>query len=369
MPNYVTNRLVISGPAAEIERFQSTCIRSHSEEKPDEVSFDFEALIPMPSEITATLNDHSDSARTRALKVSGFDGWYSWRCFFWGTKWNALDLAIQHAEPGLLDLVFYTAWSSPEPIFEVLATEYPQLKGYALGTDPAMDWSLFGVITGGAYSSVCLDAAALHLLIMDCTLTPVLSRTSARTLVQNWCSITSGDEGARATPNNAALASELVKAALPADVVARFEFVEHHACAEYLAGRDSDAIGSGAAADLSFFLAQDRSRTNLDIGLMEELVAHVREEALHSSCPATSPITFASQATRSLQGCSEEELRAWAAVAMYRPGVSLNMSDEATLWADFESYAARLCRDALTHLNRRAAELCPPAPIAAGREG
>jgi hypothetical protein len=204
---------------------------------------------------------------------------------------------------------------------------------------------------------------------MVSSLTPVLSRTSARTLMQNWDRITRCDRGAGATSNEAALASALVKAALPADVVVRFEFVEHHACAEYLAGRDSDAIGSGPAADLSFFLAQDRSRTNLDLELMEELVAHVREEALHSSYPATSPTTFASQAARSLRGCSEEELRAWAAVAMYRPGISLNMSDEATLRADFESYAARLCRDALAHLNRRAAELCPQASILARREG
>ena len=365
MPNWAINRLILSGPAAEIERFQTTCIRPQSNEETNEVSLDFEALIPMPAEITATLDDASDAARTRALDATGSKDWFSWRCAHWGVKWNAAHLSVLNAEPGLLDLAFDTDWNSPEPIFRALAAQYPQLKGYALGTDPAMEWSLFGVLAEGTYSSRCFDAAALGFLILDCTLTPELSQTSARALVQGWSSIMSSGQSTDTLTNLATAATEHVKAALPADVVVRLEFAEHQACAEYLSDRDSDTIDSSAAADLSFFSAEDRSRTDLDRSLVEELVTTVRDEALLGSPLQSKSLSFASQAARLADRRPEEELRAWATLALFRPSVSLDMADTGTLRAGFAAYAGRLYEEAVAHLCHRAAGLTPRVPSAA----
>lgn len=351
------NRLILSGPAAEIERFQTTCLRPQRNEEPEDVSLDFEALIPMPPEITATLDDKSDTARYRALEATGSDNWFDWRYSQWGVKWNAAHLAILNAEPELLDLTFDTPWNSPEPIFHALAAQYPQLKGFALGTDPAMEWSLFGVLAHGTYCSRCFDAAALGFLILDCTLTPELSQTSARALVQGWDTIMSSGRHTGTLTNLAAVATQQVKTEIPADIVVRLEFAEHHACAEYLLGCDTDTSDSSVAADLHFLSAEDRSRTDLDRSLIEELVAYVRDEALLGSPFTSGSLSFASQARQLVDRCPEEELRAWATVALFRPGVELDMGDAGTLRAGFAAYAGRLYAEATAHLNRRAAGL------------
>src|ERR1700712_1615164 len=110
MPNWAINRLILSGPAAEIERFQNSCIRSQRGDDSGEINLDFEAIVPMPLEIMTTLNDRSSAASASALAATGFDGWYSWRCAEWGSKWNAANLAILQAAPELVDLTFDTAW-------------------------------------------------------------------------------------------------------------------------------------------------------------------------------------------------------------------------------------------------------------------
>jgi hypothetical protein len=58
--------------------------------------------------------------------------------------------------------------------------------------------------------------------------------------------------------------------------------------------------------------------------------------------------------------CGEEQLRAWAVLALFRPGVSLDMRDLGSLQAGFAAYAGQLYREAESHLRRRAAALIPP---------
>jgi hypothetical protein len=71
MPNWVSIRLTLSGPHAEIMRLQNTCVRETPEEASDEQSFDLGALVPMPAAIVATLDDHSAAAKQRRLASFG----------------------------------------------------------------------------------------------------------------------------------------------------------------------------------------------------------------------------------------------------------------------------------------------------------
>ena len=366
MPNYAINRLIFSGPADEIKRFQITCIRRQDDADSEEVSLDFEAINPMPAEILAARGNKTDAVRARALDATGFADWYSWTLAHWGTKWHPSGFAVLNAGPKLLDLAFDTAWNSPEPIFQALAAQYPLLKGYALGMDPMMDWFLFGVLDHGTYASTCLDAAELSFLIDDCTLSPELSRVSAHTLVQEWTNIASGNCPGVSTLSRAAAATARVKAALPAEAVVKLEFATtYRAYAESFLNGDADELDESTLVDLAFFTAQDRCRTDLDLGLLEELADTMRVEALSTTCQDAGRSHFSANAAGLAERCGEEELQSWAALAMYRPGVLLDMSDTVSIREGFATYAGRLYGEAVAYLDQRASGLRMRAPAAA----
>lgn len=358
MPNYATNRLILSGPANEIKRFQVTCIRRQDDADSDEASLDFKAITPMPAEISATMGNNTDAAHARALEATGFADWYAWTLAHWGTKWNASGFAILNAGSELLDLAFDTAWNSPEPIFQALAAQYPLLKGFALATDPMMDWSLLGVLNHGTYASTCLDAAELSFLINDCTLNPKLSQISADTLVREWTNIVSGNNPGGVTLSLAAAATSVVKAALPAEVVVKLEFAAtHRAYAETFFESGADELDESTLADLAFFTAQDRCRSELDLELLEELADTMRGEALSATCQDAGHSDFSANAAWLVERYDEDELHAWAALAMYRPGISLIMGKTGCLQAGFTAYAGQLYDEAVAYLKDRAAGL------------
>ena len=51
MPNWCSNKVVVTGPVEEIARFTQTCIRP----KDGTLSFDFNSLIPMPAILKDTM--------------------------------------------------------------------------------------------------------------------------------------------------------------------------------------------------------------------------------------------------------------------------------------------------------------------------
>ena len=64
-----------------------------------------------------TFEDFGNAYINNVLKY-GFDEWYDWSCFHWGTKWNAYDSYINEDES---EMFFNTAWSCPLPILDRLA--------------------------------------------------------------------------------------------------------------------------------------------------------------------------------------------------------------------------------------------------------
>jgi hypothetical protein len=57
MPNWCFNKVIVTGPAEAIDRFKQTCIRPiQNEDEDDDVTFDFDTVIPMPSIIIGTVS-------------------------------------------------------------------------------------------------------------------------------------------------------------------------------------------------------------------------------------------------------------------------------------------------------------------------
>src|SRR5262245_2104038 len=73
MSNFVTNRLVVTGPESEVRRFRGKVIRPCEED--GKVSFDFETLFPMPD----SLKNNQAGTNTRlGMEIVG--GWVRY-CF------------------------------------------------------------------------------------------------------------------------------------------------------------------------------------------------------------------------------------------------------------------------------------------------
>ena len=158
MPNYVRNLVKAYGENAS--EVIDALIRPdedidldemlHGPEYPQDVTVDFNLLIPMPEDldigdvpyvdwssldldniIEIALNPNASDARKRYVeKVSrmlynkskhGFFSWYDWRIAHWGTKSNAM-----HATRLSVDqIVFDTAWEPAIPVIQELSYRFP----------------------------------------------------------------------------------------------------------------------------------------------------------------------------------------------------------------------------------------------------
>lgn len=148
MPNRITNHVYLTGEPGDVVDAMDS-VWSH------ESMFDFNVLIPMPSELEiferSGFTDAliptglpqrlgSEEAARRILAASdsdveimiqgvrnwrkhGHPYWYGWRVEHWGTKWSAY--SISELKGGWLS--FETAWAMPHEIFIALSAANPDV--------------------------------------------------------------------------------------------------------------------------------------------------------------------------------------------------------------------------------------------------
>jgi len=130
MPNWVYNSVSVVGKEQRVKEFRE----KHFTTETDPVDglqsreeFDFDTIIPMPETV------FRGNLGVEERKEHGNNNWYDWSIENWGTKWNAGNTQL-HSDKirvqngvAVLEFMFDTAWSLPEPIYEKLAEMYPDL--------------------------------------------------------------------------------------------------------------------------------------------------------------------------------------------------------------------------------------------------
>jgi hypothetical protein len=177
MPNWCTTNFTVSGTDDDLKHFIATAT--------SDGCFDFNRIVPMPEELHSSVDDlgrayavyygdptpmldyswvkdkniatleqlrqHFDldpvNRRTADLHKAnidryGFPTWYEWSIANWGTKWNACYTEISAIEDGYINIVFDTAWSFPDPIFEKLAAMFPMLTFTGHAVEHGMGWAI-----------------------------------------------------------------------------------------------------------------------------------------------------------------------------------------------------------------------------------
>ena len=214
MSNYVTHRLVVTGPESEVRQFREKVIRPCEEDGQD--CFDFETLVPMPDSVRNTeerthtrlgmeivgdwvrycfltpemersfLMEHQ--ARGKPVETVDQQGRYAekdspedlnegrkklggcwkvrcydsipWSLVNWGTGWPAYRFSWVSQAPDRLDFRFDTARSTPMPIFDKLASEFPALTIDVAFVDEDSEVTGRGVIVGGSNNIMPVERTA-----------------------------------------------------------------------------------------------------------------------------------------------------------------------------------------------------------------
>jgi hypothetical protein len=119
MPNWCSNELTIVGKPKMLNKLLKQITTTQSEAGDEATPFDFDKVVPQPSNLG--------------------EGWYDWRVSNWGTKWNASDVMFLNDgdwsdsyddtcwESGELTIMFNTAWSPPIPILTQLSQDNPKV--------------------------------------------------------------------------------------------------------------------------------------------------------------------------------------------------------------------------------------------------
>ena len=124
MPNHTANNFTITGPKDDVLRFVA-------QSKGNDSELDFNKLLPIPDDLRGTRSptriisqeeidtmwadwnkrkaegtlSEFEKERPMGLGITqaqsselvakyGYDNWYDWSVFNWGTKWNAYDVTI-----------------------------------------------------------------------------------------------------------------------------------------------------------------------------------------------------------------------------------------------------------------------------------
>lgn len=117
MPNWVKNILTVDKPEA-----LSFMLDKDEDGK---TRFNFNKIIPMPEELEDNNWQYPDTRTSEQIKELeekyGASDWYHWRLSNWGTKWNASQTEVIDDTT----VEFDTAWSTPEPIPQMLSLKFP----------------------------------------------------------------------------------------------------------------------------------------------------------------------------------------------------------------------------------------------------
>ena len=144
MPNWCSNKLTITGLAADIQALKTKAF-GHSpwEEPEDEPNvLNFHSFLPVPENILAA--GYGDA---------GFD----WERQNWGCKWGAANSVIVEEWEGHVEYSFDTAWSPPIKFLETLAKQWPNLTFVLLYEELGMCFKGIAKFQGDVCEDHCIS--------------------------------------------------------------------------------------------------------------------------------------------------------------------------------------------------------------------
>jgi hypothetical protein len=336
----------------------------------DEVGFDFATLVPLPEEIKATLDDRSEQAKQIAKEATGYAGWHPWRVAHWGVKWNSSGFHEIFSGSGVCDILFTTPWSFPQPICIALASRFPALTGTVFATDLAEGWVVIGSLSNGRFAGGVGELTReLGFIIEQAAHNPMMHAAACRALARRFAQLPSSIASQRPNKLEEVSTGEIwrdICAELPREYVRRLTFMfdaeryaAWHGEEDLPYGEiDEDECSSLEALlqspeNLAFLKADGRCYFEIDRQLMRSLARHLAYAWERGLAEDELADRFGSFVACVLAEHGVEGLYEWAAHAVFRPGVRLDLSDDNMLLMSFAEYADGLRQQTLAFLERQ----------------
>lgn len=160
MPNWCSNKLTIKADSDVLDEIEKVLTPP---KEPDQIvdapHIWFSGLLPVPDDLPEKL----------PLKLGGrtfpgqdVEGWYSWRCEHWGTKWEPSYSMVGDCDEDSLVILFDTAWSPPTPFFQALADKFPTADITLLFYEGGCDFSGVCHWHNGVFTDVSPEDGQTH---------------------------------------------------------------------------------------------------------------------------------------------------------------------------------------------------------------
>jgi hypothetical protein len=130
MPNWVSNRATITGPA------------------------------PVIAEIVTILNDPEGDLLNWMVPRPGAEdeNWYNWNVVNWGTKWSISDIYFeQPADEDTVEFTFCSAWAPPVEAFHTWAEGDGRVEFNLEYWEPGMGFVGSSLYDGDCFADSCVD--------------------------------------------------------------------------------------------------------------------------------------------------------------------------------------------------------------------
>ena len=121
MPNWVTTRATVTGPADKLNEFVDRHFKDGT--------LSFETVIPPPARREDCPDKYILSEDDHVMPEGDrpWLNWYEWNCDNWGCKWDCSDFCFTVDDDGV-HFSFNTPWAFPAPVAEKLSELHPDLE-------------------------------------------------------------------------------------------------------------------------------------------------------------------------------------------------------------------------------------------------
>ena len=131
MPNWCNNNITIRGPKKKIDAIEKAVKKGKL----------LNHFLPMPKQLENTTSPTPEGSKQPV--VDGYDNWYDWRVFNWGTKWeiDAYEGSIDRVNDETVTFGFDSAWAPPLNAYQAVIEKHPDISIIAYYYEPGMDFA------------------------------------------------------------------------------------------------------------------------------------------------------------------------------------------------------------------------------------
>ena len=157
MPNWCYNRLIVKSndDKSSFRRFMDEGRKKEMIEGEQKMVWRISNYFPTPEKL---LQENLSEIDKQELKTMyGFDDWYEWRLFNWGTKWDCDDYGFESStdEKSYYILDFDSAWSPPIEFLINVSIIYPTLSFQLEYIEPGNQFAGTTYINNGIFLDLC----------------------------------------------------------------------------------------------------------------------------------------------------------------------------------------------------------------------